>query len=171
MIDILSLILFILPSYVANAVPVVLGGGTALDLEKKLYDGQRIFGKGKTIRGFVAGVATGTLVAAILANGIRISFFDSKESQFLAGFMLAFGTMLGDALGSFIKRRMKIKQGSPFLLDTFLFVIIAMALAYHFTLPKFYQLENVLILIGLTLILHPLTNVFANRVGLKKVPW
>ena len=171
MYDFLSLILFILPSYVANAVPVLLGGGLSLDINKKLFDNERIFGDGKTIRGFVAGVAAGTVVAALLANYMQSPFFDNKKMQFMAGVMLAFGTMLGDAAGSFIKRRLKRKHGAPFFPDTFLFVIVAMALAYPFTLQNFYQIENIAILVGLTLILHPVFNIIANKLGLKKVPW
>ncbi len=171
MIELLSLILYILPSYFANSVPVVLGGGMALDLEKKFSDKQRIFGEGKTIRGFIAGVAAGTLVAALVANSIALPFFENKQSQFLAGAAMAFGTMLGDALGSFIKRRTKIKQGKPFFLDTFLFAIVALVLAYPFTLQRFYSFENVLFLLVVTLILHPMFNIIANRLGLKKVPW
>lgn len=53
---------FIFPAYVANAMPVVLGGGTPIDLGRKLSDGKPIFGSHKTIRGFIAGVTSGTLV-------------------------------------------------------------------------------------------------------------
>ena len=107
----------------------------------------------------------------MIANGVVLPFFEDKQSQFLAGTALAFGTMLGDALGSFIKRRMKIKQGQPFLLDTFLFVVFALVLAYPFTLPSFYNSENILFILVVTLILHPMFNIIANKLGLKKVPW
>ncbi|GAI48998.1 unnamed protein product, partial [marine sediment metagenome] len=53
---------FILPAYVANATPVVLGGGKPIDSGKKFTDGRPIFGAGKTWRGFVSGIATGTMV-------------------------------------------------------------------------------------------------------------
>ena len=69
--NILELILFILPAYVANAAPVILGGKTPIDLGQQLGDKKRIFGKSKTIRGFVAGVASGTIVGAILALSIN----------------------------------------------------------------------------------------------------
>ncbi|HIH23083.1 TPA: CDP-archaeol synthase, partial [Candidatus Micrarchaeota archaeon] len=65
--DILQLILFILPAYVANAVPVLLGGGAYLDLGKNWNDGGRIFGDGKTIRGFISGVVAGMLVGIVIA--------------------------------------------------------------------------------------------------------
>lgn len=169
--DFVFLLLYILPSYVANAVPVVLGGGTPLDSNSNFSDGRRIFGEGKTIRGFIAGVAAGVVCAGILALFYPLPFFTSSQSQFLAGSMLAFGTMLGDALGSFVKRRCNIDHGKPFFLDTFLFVVIAFLLAYPFTDPSFYTVPNIAFLVILTLILHPLTNMLANKLGLKSVPW
>ena len=169
--DFILVFLFILPSYVANAIPVVLGGGIPLDFNRLFFDKKRILGEGKTIRGFASGVAAGTVVAGIMTLYLPLPFFSSMSNQFLAGTMLALGTMVGDALGSFVKRRFGIAHGRPFLLDTFLFVIIALVLAYPFTSSSFYQLQNVVFLLTLTLILHPLTNIFANKVGLKKVPW
>jgi CDP-diglyceride synthetase len=35
----------------------------------------------------------------------------------------------------------------------------------------FYRLENIIFIIGLTAVLHPLTNFIANKIGLKRVPW
>lgn len=168
---ILELLLFILPAYFANAVPVLLGGGTPLDFGKSLSDGERIFGNGKTIRGFIAGVAAGTMVAALLALNIRIGFFDSAHAQFFAGFGLAFGTMIGDALGSFAKRRMHFKPGKPFLPDSIIFVLVALLFAYPFTDKALYSIFNIGFLLLLTVVMHPLSNFIANRTGLKKVPW
>lgn len=168
---ILSLLLFILPAYFANSVPVLLGGGMPLDLGKKFYDGERVLGNSKTMRGFIAGVSAGIVVAALFAISLRLEFFNSTQNQFIAGAALAFGTMLGDAFGSFIKRRMRIKPGKPFFLDSVLFFIVALVLAYPFTLPAFYTATNIGFLLLLTIIIHPLTNFIANRTGLKKVPW
>ncbi len=58
-------ILFILPSYFANSIPVVLGGGAPLDGKRKLSNGQRIFGDGKTVRGFFSGIFAGILVGVL----------------------------------------------------------------------------------------------------------
>ncbi len=56
---------FILPAYVANATPVLTGGGPPIDGGKKLSDGYRILGDGKTIRGFILGLLAGSIVGAI----------------------------------------------------------------------------------------------------------
>ncbi len=168
---IIDLVLFILPAYFANAVPVLLGGGTPLDLRKRFFDGERIFGDGKTIRGFIAGIAVGTVIGGVIAIFIPLWFFENKKMQFLASVGLALGTMIGDAFGSFAKRRMRLKPGTSFLPDSVIFLIVALLFAYPFTKSNLYTTTNILFLLVLTIILHPLTNFIANRIGLKKVPW
>jgi len=168
----LGFILFVLPAYIANAVPVILGGGTPLDFKRKCkLDGRRFFGDSKTLRGFIAGVSGGTVSAGILTFFYPLPFFPDGKTQFIAGFALALGTMVGDALGSFIKRRMKVEAGKPFLLDNIFFLVIALIFAYPFTSSEVYQPLPIAFLLILTFILHPLTNFLANRFGLKKVPW
>ncbi|MGC8850410.1 MAG: CDP-archaeol synthase, partial [Candidatus Bathyarchaeia archaeon] len=58
---------FILPVYVSNASPVILGGGAPLDFGKKFIDGRPIFGPNKTFRGFTGGVFAGWVTSAILS--------------------------------------------------------------------------------------------------------
>ncbi|MBI2079643.1 CDP-2,3-bis-(O-geranylgeranyl)-sn-glycerol synthase [Candidatus Micrarchaeota archaeon] len=171
MADLLLLLIFIFPAYVANAVPVVLGGGTYLDLEKNFSDGRRIFGDGKTIRGFVAGVTSGAVMGGILAIALPLSFYSSPQSQFIGSFMLSLGTMVGDALGSFIKRRMNVAPGKPFLLDQLSFLIFALIFVYPFVNSSVFSLYNIVFLFIMTYILHIGMNVIANKAGLKKVPW
>jgi CDP-2,3-bis-(O-geranylgeranyl)-sn-glycerol synthase len=168
--SIIELILFIMPAYFANAVPVLLGGGPPLDFGKNFYDNERILGNGKTIRGFVAGVAAGVVVACLLAFTVHIEFFENQKTQLFGGIMLSFGTMVGDSLGSFIKRRMHVKEGKQFFLDTILFLIVALIFAYPFA-SRAYTYFNIGILLILTVILHPFANFIANRIGLKSVPW
>ena len=169
--DFLELIIFILPAYIANSIPVVLGGGEYLDLGITFSDGKRIFGNGKTLRGFLSGVLGATVTGGVLALIHPSSYFASQQMQFIGSFMLGLGTMTGDAVGSFIKRRLGIESGRQFFLDTVLFIIFALAFAYPFVITNSYGIENISIMIVMTVILHPLTNMFANRVGLKNVPW
>lgn len=171
MIDFVQLILFILPAYFANAVPVVLGGGTYLDFGRSLSDGERVFGNGKTIRGVIAGVAAGIIISAILAYSYQSIFYDSAKMQFFGGAALAVGTMVGDALGSFIKRRMKVQPGKPFILDQLSFLIIALVFVYPFAKPEVYAPFGVIFLFVFTYLMHAGTNFLANKLGLKKVPW
>src|SRR5207237_8777929 len=96
-------LLFIGPAYFANAGPLVLGGGAALDGGRTLADSQPIFGPHKTVRGVIAGIVAGTLV------GLAESLVDSRLA--FAGFMISLGAVLGDLLGAFVKRRLKVETG------------------------------------------------------------
>ncbi len=169
--DLVSLVLFLIPIYVANAVPVVLGGGKPLDFGVKWIDKKPLFGNGKTVRGFVAGVFGGTLAGIIIAQFYLIPFFAGMEMQFLGAFALSLGTMLGDAAGSFVKRRFGVDSGKPFFLDSIMFLVFALVLVYPFAELSLYELPNLLFFLVLTIVLHPLTNFIANRAGLKNVPW
>ena len=171
MFDLVSIILFLIPAYVANSTPVVFGGGTPLDLNKKWSDGRYIFGKNKTIKGFISGVFGGTIVGLIISYFVLLPYFNNLIFQISGFFLLSLGTMIGDALGSFIKRRSNVTEGKPFLLDSFLFIIVALLLSVPFLNKAFYTLENLIFILILTLILHPLTNKLANMAGIKRVPW
>src|SRR5271157_2661677 len=108
-------LLYILPAYVANGAPVIFGGGTPLDLGKKL-GGKPIFGSHKTVRGLVFGLASGFAVALVE------SFF--IKYLLLIGVMLSIGTHIGDLFGSFVKRRMGKKEGHNWaFFDQYLFLI------------------------------------------------
>ena len=159
-----SALWFILPAYFANAAPVILGGGPPLDGGRNFTDGRRIFGDGKTVRGFVAGLAAGTIIGLI--QGIA----KSQLSHYLAlGFLLALGALLGDLLGSFIKRRMGIERGGAALgLDQLGFVVIALLLASPITLPGWQVIVTLLII---TPPIHLATNFIGHKLKLKARPY
>ncbi|NYZ73911.1 CDP-2,3-bis-(O-geranylgeranyl)-sn-glycerol synthase, partial [Candidatus Micrarchaeota archaeon] len=169
--QLLDLLIFLIPIYVANSSPVVLGGGMPLDFGLKLPDGKRFLGDGKTIRGFIGGTLAGTVAGGIAAMLYPLPFFATPTLQFYAAFVLAFGTLAGDAAGSFVKRRFGIGSGRPFFLDTIAFLIVALILVYPLAYPSLYDPLNLAFFAALTLVIHPLTNFLANRAGLKNVPW
>lgn len=155
-------LIYILPAYVANATPVIFGGGNdPIDFKRKIF-GKRIFGDNKTIRGAVAGIICGTLLGLI-------------ESQFIPylltiAFLLSIGTIFGDLVGSLIKRQMGMQSGKSFLImDQYGFFVFALAFAYPFgNLPALWGLAFLILLTG---ILHPLMNIIAHALKLKSVPW
>jgi len=151
-------LLFIGPSYVANAAPLVFGGGARLDRDWKFFDGRPLFGSHKTVRGLFAGIIAGGLV------GLGESLIDGRLA--LAGFMIALGAVMGDLLGAFIKRRVGIRPGHsfPFLdqLD-FVFGSIALGLPF-FPMPW----VSILIVILVTPPIHLATNYGAYLLGIKK---
>ncbi len=159
-----SALWFILPAYIANAAPVVLGGGKSIDGGRQFIDGRRIFGAGKTVQGFVAGLAAGTFVG--LLQGIAVG----PLPDYLAlGFLLALGALLGDLLGSFIKRRLGIKRGGAAPgLDQLSFVLVALLAASPLALPSW---EIVLTIIIITPPIHLATNFGGYKLGLKRRPY
>jgi len=166
----LELFIFILPAYFANSTPVIFGGGVPVDFGMKLWDRRRIFGDGKTWRGLFAGFIFGT------AAGFVVASYKASADYFLLAPLLAGGALIGDLLGSFIKRRMGMKQGHPSLfMDQLLFLFAALAFATPILSkpnpPILLSLEGITFLVILTYILHVGANWVANRLGLKKVPW
>jgi CDP-2,3-bis-(O-geranylgeranyl)-sn-glycerol synthase len=158
---ILDALLFIGPSYVANAAPLLLGGGAPLDGGKNFFDGQRILGAHKTARGLFAGIIAGSLV------GLAESSVDNR--LLLGGFMIALGAVLGDLLGAFFKRRIRIKPGDPLpIVDQLDFVLGGLLLG-----QVVFQMNlwSVLIVILVTPPIHLGTNYGAFKLGLKRTRW
>jgi CDP-2,3-bis-(O-geranylgeranyl)-sn-glycerol synthase len=97
---------------VANGAPVVAKWllhprwSVSLDGGACFLDGRRLLGPSKTVRGAIAGIAATALMAPVL--GI----------PFVLGALMGAAAMTGDALSSFIKRRLGIKpSGEALVLD------------------------------------------------------
>ncbi|MHA1636725.1 MAG: CDP-2,3-bis-(O-geranylgeranyl)-sn-glycerol synthase [Candidatus Thorarchaeota archaeon] len=171
-----------LPAWIANATPVIFGGGRPIDGGKVLSDGHRLFGDGKTIRGFIVGVFFGTLtgIGQILAAPYLkplleqyVEVTPAMESilflEIPVVLMLSVGALLGDLVGSFFKRRVDVKSGNPSpVLDQIGFILIALVLASPFIQPS---AEYVVVLIFITLGIHWISNALGYILGLKKNPW
>lgn len=173
---------FIFPAYVANAVPVLVGGGRPVDLGRNFLDGRRIFGDGKTFRGLAGGLVAGTLAGifeAFISSWVIVKLGDvTKLSDVslvtlryepLRALLISCGALLGDMLGSFIKRRMGMKGGAPApLLDQLTFLLGALILvSFIFA----FQLEYAIILVILTPLIHLAANATSYLIGIKRVPW
>lgn len=169
---------FMLPAYFSNISGLIFGGGTPLDFNHKTKDGKDIIGPGCTWRGLIAGAIIGTIVGGLqgmytpelilMTDGIIPFITYSGISQgLLVGFLLGLGALLGDAAGSFIKRRINIKQGdsAPFL-DQLDFVIGALVLS---ALVIRINLLMIVIICIITLFLHLFTNIIAYLIGVKDV--
>lgn len=160
--DITSALFFIFPSYAANSVPAVFGGGTPIDLGKRFIDGERIFGPHKTIRGFAGGLFAGLLVSALMG------FLISSELLFLCP-LVSIGALLGDLGGAFIKRRMRHPPGYPLpLLDQLDFVLGGLLVLY-----PFHRLSAgaVFLILLFTPAIHLLANMIAYLLRIKKNFW
>ena len=156
------LIYFMLPAYLANAGALAFGGGKPLDSGRNFKDGRRIFGDGVIWRGTVIGILIGILVGSIQGI-IAGSIFEG----IILGLFLGGGALIGDACGSFIKRRMNIKRGHPTpFLDQLDFVIGALIFASIIIILPFYMIILILII---SFILHLSANIIAYLIGIKKV--
>jgi CDP-2,3-bis-(O-geranylgeranyl)-sn-glycerol synthase len=143
-----------------------------VDLEKKWFDGSRIIGNSKTIRGFVAGIVTSILSAVVIFNAseyLNISVFSSLSYAILIGAILGFGALLGDTVKSFFKRRIGMREGKNLIFfDQLDFLIGAILISLPFDQ---FPARFILVIIAATFVLHIITNIIAFYLKLKKVPW
>lgn len=165
-----------LPAYVPNSVAACFGGGRPIDGGRTFPDGTRIFGDGKTYRGFLTGVFGGLLtglVQIVLQGALEISFLPAHTLTSVI--LLAVGALLGDLLKSFFKRRLKIPSGGKWLVaDQYDLVAGAFLLLAIFdpawlfdniTLPVLFWIMVI------TPLLHKIANVIGFITGVKNVPW
>ncbi len=191
MIDlIVTSIWLMIPAYIANPMAVVFGGGTPIDCGKNFYDGRRILGDGKTIRGLIAGTACG-LVAGLIqiilapvlsASGLfgSLDIFQSSLNAYTFNtlhvvFLMALGALLGDSAESFIKRRINLKRGAMFpVADQLDFVVGAWILTYILASAWFiiyFDMRIIVTVLIITPLLHITTNIIGYLLKLKKEPW
>ena len=199
-----------LPGYLANTaamfggkwLPDLLGiEPRPIDGGRRLSDGHRILGDGKTWNGLSGALIGGGLLCMfthwvgggnIVENGVFLDpliWTDSSDwfwiggewgAAFIVGFSLGLGCMIGDSAGSFIKRRMgKKREGSESsqapLLDTLPFALCTFAMGLLLFPDALVGNSDLIgpmfILLILTPVIHRLTNVFGFWVGLKEVPY
>ena len=83
--------------------------------------------------------------------------------------MIALGTVLGDLVGAFLKRRIRIKPGSPLpIVDQLDFVFGGLLLG-----QVFFQMNllSILVVILVTPPIHLGTNYGAYLLGIKRTRW
>jgi CDP-2,3-bis-(O-geranylgeranyl)-sn-glycerol synthase len=174
----------LLPMLIPNSIAVLVGGGTPVDFGRKMRDGTRVLGDGKTWRGLIGGV-TLSMALGVLQWGIATelnepdwSWGDFYPTLFIL-FLLAFGAMAGDLIGSFIKRRINKDQGAKFPVldqyDFFIFaVILLLFLQTEWFIDNFIEDEYLIGFIGIIIIiplLHRGLNIIGYKLGKKDVPW
>jgi CDP-2,3-bis-(O-geranylgeranyl)-sn-glycerol synthase len=165
--EIFNALYYIFPAYCANGAPVLFGGGRPIDSGKLSRDGKPIFGSHKTIRGFVFGLLIGTFVGWVQeAYGPSVGL---PQGSIILGFALSLGALIGDLIGSFIKRRMNLKPGAHLpLSDQMDFVLIALLFSLPVQPPT---ITYALIILVLTAPIHYMVNIMAYLLKLKKTPW
>jgi CDP-2,3-bis-(O-geranylgeranyl)-sn-glycerol synthase len=165
--EIFNALYYIFPAYCANGAPVLFGGGQPIDDGRLFWDGKPLFGSHKTVRGFIFGLLIGTFVGWVqeaLAPSVGL-----PRGSTVLGFVLSLGALMGDLLGSFIKRRMNLKPGAQLpVSDQIDFVLVALLFGL-FVQPA--SPIAALIVIVLTGPLHLFVNFLSYLLRLKKTPW
>jgi CDP-2,3-bis-(O-geranylgeranyl)-sn-glycerol synthase len=165
----IPIVLALLPMYFANSSAMLFGGKTPLDLNAKAWDGKPWLGKGKTFKGTFFGVFFGTLAALLIANLVPQAVLEISSNYVLFGFFVSVGAILGDMVGSFLKRRMDWEPGKPvLLLDQLDFLAGGILLGCLFFVPTLLQ---IVVMVLATLIVHRFSNWIAFKAKLKEVPW
>ncbi len=165
-------IYFMLPAYLANASALAFGGGIPVDFRRKFIDGRRIIGDGVTWRGTIIGTSIGALIGLLqgIAGEMGLAYGilpDNIIQGTLLGFFLGGGALIGDAFGSFLKRRLRIERGRPIpLLDQLDLVIGALIFASIVVVIPF---DMLLLLSVISIILHLFANIIAYLIGIKNV--
>ncbi len=183
----LTVLWLLLPAYAASALATIPRGvGPKMD-GGRLWraDGRPVLGPSKTWSGFLFGslaaMPIGLLEAwLILLAPPNLQLVPRLGTTVAAAIpvvlILTFGAMTGDALGSFVKRRLGRASGArTVLLDQMPFVLVPIAVglaAYPaLFLGVFASLPGVFWLLVYTLGLHTVFNWIGFWAGLKKVPW
>jgi CDP-2,3-bis-(O-geranylgeranyl)-sn-glycerol synthase len=172
----LAALWIMIPAYVPNSAAAVFGGGTPIDLGKRWSDGRKVFGDGKTYRGFLGGMFCG-----ILAGLVEIWVWSSfnltalPRQTLLSIALLAAGALLGDLVKSFFKRRLGKERGESWPLADQYDLVIGSFVLILLVYPQ-WLFENITLpvaawIVIITPILHRVVNIIGYYIGVKEVPW
>ncbi len=173
-----------MPALIPNSAAVLLGGGTPIDFGRS-WRGRRILGDGKTWRGFFGGALVGTgfgalQIAAADAYGLgEVWSFGGWPGSMVVVACLAFGSMAGDSIGSFVKRRVGLDRGNKAPgLDQYNFVVgsivVVIVLQTDWFTQHFVEGDGIfalLLVMVLIPVLHRGVNIIGYKLGKKNVPW
>jgi len=175
-----------LPAYVAGPIAVLTGGGRPMDGGRVWRDGRRILGDGKTWRGLLGGTVGGVAMAGLLSIAVRASGtdavtdftmpdWDTGPSWLYVGFWMAFGSLFGDFVKSFGKRRLGRERGAKApVMDMYDFILGSWLLAGVFAWPWFsetFTAWHAIVVLVVSPLLHRSVNIIGYRMGKKEVPW
>lgn len=193
-----------LPGFLVNTFAMMWGkwfprtglGPWPIDGGRVHPDGNRWLGDGKTWNGLIGGSLTSGVLAVLMvtiipAGRMATPFVDPMSgfdtligtlgrggAAFLVGSLLGFSALIGDATGSFIKRRRGLKREGdvsskaplldtlPFALAVFLFGSMVLRQGAWMT-----SLQGMAIILILTPILHRGFNLIGYALGWKDVPY
>ena len=167
--------LFAAPIMISNGIPAMFGGGFPVDAYKNFFDGKRILGDHKTLRGLITGIIGGlfgSIIVYYLAYDLLMREYGAIGLQYpmWIGLLMGWGCNFGDMVGSFIKRRINIKSGNSFpIFDQTGYMIFG--LLWSWPVFKIVPWQFLVTLIVISPIIHFGFNVLAYLLKVKDVPW
>lgn len=181
--EILFALWFFAPAGIANSAPVFANKipflknlGMPID-GGKTFRGKRIFGDHKTVRGFLVGVLTGFVVAAIqMFLYSNFTWFESISSTvdysqpivLVMGAALGFGALAGDAVKSFFKRQVGVKSGqSWFPYDQLDYIVGGILVSGFFVTLTFSEYITITLV---WFLIHPIATFIGWLLKLKDSP-
>lgn len=167
--DVLLLLLFFAPAFVANAMPVIAQHIPGVQNWTTPID-EKSLGSHKTYRGLAFGMAGGILTGWLVIELARFfgfqTFFTLIDMLAIAALM-SFGALMGDIAESAFKRAIKIAPGKPLpVLDGIDYMVGAMIFVMPFYIVEWYE---IIILLFVGPILSLVSNIIAYMLGWKKV--
>ncbi|MFW9903697.1 MAG: CDP-2,3-bis-(O-geranylgeranyl)-sn-glycerol synthase [Candidatus Thorarchaeota archaeon] len=111
---------------------------------------------------------SGILFKFLSSINLRGIFSNSLLLGVLTGGLMAFGGLIGDLIGSFIKRRSGIERGHPFIfLDQLGFLALGMLFVYPL-IP--WPIEFLIVQVPITFVVHIAANLFGYFTGIQDKP-
>jgi len=168
MIDWLKLFWVMLPAGIANMVPPLAvklwpKWNTLIDMGKS-WNGKRIFGDHKTIRGLVTGILAAEIVYLLLKGNMIREINHPLPWYF--GAVMGFGALAGDAVKSFFKRRVGVESGVSWFPWDQIDWIIGMILVS--TIWRLLSIKEMAVLLLAGMALHLLLKVLGYLLRLNK---
>lgn len=165
----------IIPAYAANGFAPLARGKRRIDFGSNFL-GNPLLGKGKTWEGLFFGILIGTLCGLVeiytrpYLNPIALkNGFSLQNLTIFSIFFVALGAMIGDSIGSFVKRRLGMKRGESFPFgDQLDFLVFGFLFASFFVEVS---IVSVLIFLIITPIIHRIACYLGFKLGTKKEPW
>ncbi|MBI2013853.1 MAG: CDP-archaeol synthase [Candidatus Colwellbacteria bacterium] len=171
---VIQVIWLLLPAAVANICPVIFRFLPILNYPVdfgKTFNGKPILGRHKTYRGFLVGILGGILTAqaqkALYPIMEAYSIVDySQINIFIFGFALSASALLGDTAKSFLKRRLNIAPGKPWIPFDQIDWIVGSLIAASFWVT----LNLSIIVVGIFVLgtLHFILNLIGYATGLRE---
>jgi CDP-2,3-bis-(O-geranylgeranyl)-sn-glycerol synthase len=170
----------------ANTFAPFTGGGRPVDLGLSRKDGRRYLGDGKTWAGFLGGSICATLLGISLLAILSVFNVTELDRSLWGPFPLnlvlissmAIGSLVGDMIGSFIKRALNRPRGTrtplldqwDYLIGTVLFILPFYPWWFETFISNNHWIAMLLFL-GVAWIAHTIANRIGYWIGVKKEPW